>query len=230
MEQPVLRLLYKGLFMSVHSQSHTDLFRQPQQLLQQFHLYGGKSIVAIQGDDAASHRLRLLYHLLQRVQKLLHRQVHPLQIFPEALIDYQHILQFKIQLRILLILLHDAPEFLRLHPVLRKLREQGFDLGYVAQLLQVSAQEHQLVFLLLGDAAQNQVLARILQDPAVLASHFAKDPVRQTFKAQHVDIHDPVPGMHPHQILLGLHSKLFRHNDQELLLRILHGPPDHLFK
>ena len=45
----------------------------------------------------------------------------------------------------------------------------------------------------------------------------------QTPKTQDVNIHDPAPGMHQAQILLSLHSKLLRHKDKVIFLRMPDG-------
>mgnify|MGYP002626194681 CR=1 FL=1 len=64
----------------------------------------------------------------------------------------------------------------------------------------------------------------------LILADLVKDAIFQTGKAQHVDVHDRMPRMHPHDIALHLHRELIRHDDKEHRLRRREALPDHLLK
>jgi hypothetical protein len=61
-------------------------------------------------------------------------------------------------------------------------------------------------------------------------AHFLKDPVCKALETEDVNVHDAPPGVHHHQILLRLHGKLFRHEDQKLFFRRFRRFLDDFFK
>ena len=80
---------------------------------------------------------------------------------------------------------------------------------------------------LLGQTPDHQAFARLLQHLSA-AAHFIKHMIGQALKALHIDIHNAVRRVARHQILLGLHGKLFRHEQHIPLPGMGNGIPDDL--
>ena len=103
--------------------------------------------------------------------------------------------------------------------ILGQLGDQRFDLGDISLLFHVAPQNLQLIAPLSGDSAQKEIFSRLLQHGKRVGAQLIKYPVSQTLKAQDVNIHDSMAGMKPHKLLLSLHGKLFRHDNQKFLGR-----------
>ena len=114
--------------------------------------------------------------------------------------------------------------------VLCQLRDEGFQLLNISHAAHVRSKHRQLLFLLLRDFSQDQVLSRLFQHIEIPDSHIVKHAVCQPFEAEHIDIHDRVVGCQIHKCLLCGKGKLLRHDHQIVLGRVLPRLPDDLFK
>ena len=102
--------------------------------------------------------------------------------------------------------------------VLHEFGDGTLHLMDIALLMQVASQSRQLVFHAKGYFLQHQTFTRIVQHRGIQLSHFVKDSVRQTAKAQNVYIEDSSTLMKHRQVLLCLHGELIRYDNQEILL------------
>ena len=57
----------------------------------------------------------------------------------------------------------------------------------------------------------------------MLHAQLLKNPVRQSLEADNIDVHTAMIGMKGHDLLLGLHGKLFRNNGDIIAFRMFHG-------
>ena len=73
------------------------------------------------------------------------------------------------------------------------------------------------------DSLQQHALPKILKDMIRPDIQFFKNPVCQPLKADNINIHGSVAGMHGYNIPLRLHGKLLRHQKKKGLLRLPHG-------
>ena len=94
----------------------------------------------------------------------------------------------------------------------------------VACLIQVAADDRRLPLQLPRNPAQHQALAGIIKHWPLIRPHLFKNTVGKPSEAEYVNVHDPLLRMHHHQILLRLHRKLIRHDDQEIPIRLLLRP------
>ena len=97
---------------------------------------------------------------------------------------------------------------------------------YITLPVQETSQHRQLVLQSGGYLLQHKALSRVIQNRQLLPSYLLHNPVIQTAKAQHINVQNSSCPVHQHKILLGLHGKLIRYNDQEILLFIRLRPAD----
>ena len=93
----------------------------------------------------------------------------------------------------------------------------------IADFLQVASENREIFPLLSRHLAKHQTLSRIIQNRQFLAAHLFHNPMGQSAEAQNVNIHNRVAGMFHHQVHLGLHGKLIRHDKQVIFIRMLQG-------
>ena len=80
---------------------------------------------------------------------------------------------------------------------------------------------------------KNQILAGLLQHPDIVSPHLIEHAVCQSLETEYIDIHDRMIRRKFHKFLLRRHRKLFRHDHEEILLRMLprlfHDLPINIF-
>ena len=76
--------------------------------------------------------------------------------------------------------------------------------------------------------AEHHGLSHVIQHRQALHRQFFKHPVGQALKADNINIHHTVVRMQRHNLLLGLHGKLFRHQGKIAAAGICHGLADQI--
>ncbi len=99
----------------------------------------------------------------------------------------------------------------------------------IALPVEKPSQNRQFLFQLSRHPLEYQALSCVVQYRNVLPAHLLQNPVSQAAKTEHVYVQDTALVVQKHQILLGLHGKLIRHNHQKILPGVFSRPPGNLF-
>ena len=206
---------------------HRHLACQRQKFPQQLALHRCKSGKSVQHHFAASEHPGFVHPFADHIQDFLRGHVPLPQIFPESPVNHLDVLQLVKQHRLpggnLQQLIHPG----RADIVLHQLGDQGFHLADRSRLLQTVPQHLQIFPLLLHYPLQHQGFPGILQHRPGVSAHLLENPVGEALKAEHVDIQDAAPAAHGHQLLLGLHAELLRHDHQIPSVRMPPGLVQH---
>ena len=143
-----------------------------------------------------------------------------MDILHKSPVQYTKILQFMIQRPAGSGILGQLLHLLQADTVLHKLGYGRLHLMNIADLMQMGSHHLKLPLTLLRHLAQHQAFARIIKHRHILTAHLLQNTVRQSAKAQNVNVHDDMAGMLHHQIHLRLHGKLIRHDEQIVRLRM----------
>ena len=223
MEQLFLSARILKALPSVRRNGHDDLLRPLHQRPQHPLLHRREIHEAVYRHDRSPHQPGLKKALRQKPQRFLRSHVALFHIFPKALINDAQILQLVIQPASSVRVFRQRLKLLRPDPVLHEFRQNGLHLMDIARLVQAGTDHRGLFLQPARDFTDHQALSRVIQDRPGILPHLLKNPMGQTRKGKRVDIHDPLPGMQPHQLRLGLHAELIRNDQKKVLLRMLHG-------
>ena len=223
MEQLFLSARILKALPSVRRNGHDDLLRPLHQRPQHPLLHRREIHEAVYRHDRSPHQPGLKKALRQKPQRFLRSHVALFHIFPKALINDAQILQLVIQPASSVRVFRQRLKLLRPDPVLHEFRQNGLHLMDIARLVQAGTDHRGLFLQPARDFTDHQALSRVIQDRPGILPHLLKNPMGQTRKGKRVDIHDPLPGMQPHQLRLGLHAELVRNDQKKVLLRMLHG-------
>ena len=223
MEQVFFLARILEVFPSVRQHGHDDLLRLLHQHAQHPLLYRREIHEAVHRHNRSPHQPGLRQALRQKPQGFLRGHIALFHVLPEALIEHGQILQLVIQPAPSAGVFRQRLQLLRPDPVLHELRQHGLHLMDIARLIQAGADYRGFLLQPSRYPADHQALSRVIQHRPGILAHLFKDPVGQTRKGKRVDVHDPLPGMQPHQFRLSLHTELIRHDEEKILLRMLHG-------
>ena len=210
-------------FPSVRRHGHDNLLRLLHQHPKYPLLHRREIHEAVHRHDRSPHQPGLGQALRQKPQGFLCGHIALFHVLPEALIEHTQILQLVIQPAPAAGIFRQRLQLLRPDPVLHELRQYRLHLMDIARLIQTRPDHRGFLLQPSRYPADHQALSRVIQHRPGILSHLFKDPVGQTRKGKRVDVHDPLPGMQPHQFRLGLHAELIRHDEEKILLRMLHG-------
>ena len=112
----------------------------------------------------------------------------------------------------LLRIISHFPDLVPADAVLHEFGEHRFDLIDHARRVDPPLQDLQIVRAARSHPPQQQALADIVQDSAPVLPRLLEDAVGQAAEAQHVNIHQDPGRMVLHQVPLGLHGILLRHD------------------
>ena len=226
MEQILFLPFRIEILLCIHRHRDQHLICQFHQHPQHLILNRRKARKAIHRHNAATDKCGVGQPLSKKFQRLFRRHILFCRKFHKRPVQYAQILQFPVQPPSPPGKFRQLIQFIYPDPILHEFRNRGLHFVDISRFIQVSPDELRLILSFPRNSAQHQALARIIQDDPLILPHFLKDAVRQTPERKHVDVHDPLPGMHAHQIHLRLHGELIRHNDQIIPVGLLYGTPD----
>ena len=120
------------------------------------------------------------------------------------------------------------PHILRGQAVLHELGDGAFYLMNITLAVQIAPQSGKAILQPRRHFLQHQTLTCVVQHGNILPAHLLQNAMGQTAEAEHINVHNTLGGVHGHQFLLGLHGKLIRHHDHEVLFFPFHRPGDNL--
>ena len=93
----------------------------------------------------------------------------------------------------------------------------------------MAAKDAQVLPFFGGHFSKDHGFAHVVQHLGMLHRQLLEHPVGQTLKAYDINVHGSVVRVQGHDIFLGLHGKLFRHNGYILDMGFFYGLADQMF-
>ena len=165
--------------------------------------------------------MRLRNHMAQLIQCFFRYNIFLLNILLKAFIQKLQITQLIRKKPPALCCICHVLELIRGDIILIKFRQHGLDLMDIARPLQLLLKQYKLLFHIRCHLTEHKVFPRIIQHHTFFLSHFVRDPVDQSGKAQYIDIHNAATRMHLTDLFLCVHRKLIRYHQKEMLCHIL---------